>query len=137
MKRDSKGLYKKALAGEIKNFTGVDDPYEEPENPEIILDTEHYTLEENVNRLINKLKEYKLIEDGDMQGHSDKVIIKISKDIYEKAEEFIKDSGSFQSVEELIEFLLNEVLSEEQESHKMTKEEEEEVKRRLRSLGYI
>jgi adenylylsulfate kinase len=137
MKRDSKGLYKKALAGEIKNFTGIDDPYEEPENPEIILDTEHYTIEENVNGLINKLKEYKLIEDGDIRGHGDKVIVKISKDIYEKAEELIKESGSFQSVEELIEFLLNEVLSGEQENHKMTKEEEEEVKKRLRSLGYI
>jgi adenylylsulfate kinase len=135
MKRDSKGLYKKALAGEIKNFTGIDDPYEEPENPEIILDTEHYTIEENVNGLINKLKEYKLIEDGDIRDHGDKVIVKISKDIYEKAEELIKESGSFQSVEELIEFLLNEVLSGEQENHKMTKEEE--VKKRLRSLGYI
>jgi len=137
IKRDSKGLYRKALAGEIKNFTGVDDPYEEPENPEIILDTEHCILEENVNRLINKLKEYKLIEDSDMKNHNDKVTIEISKNLYERAEEFIKDSGSFQSVEELIEFLLNEVLSEEQESYKMTKEEEEEVKKRLRSLGYI
>ena len=137
MRRDSKGLYRKALAGEIKNFTGVDDPYEEPENPELVLDTEHYTLEDNVSRLINKLKEYKIIEDGDMKDHGDKVTIKLSRNLYEKAEEFIKDSGSFQSVEELIEFLLNEVLSEEQESYKMTKEEEEEVKRRLRSLGYI
>src|SRR5207247_5695861 len=37
--RDPKGLYKKALAGEIKGFTGVDDPYEAPENPELVLDT--------------------------------------------------------------------------------------------------
>jgi len=137
MKRDSKGLYKKALAGEIKNFTGVDDPYEEPENPELILDTEHSTLEENVNKLINKLKEYKLIKDSDMKNRNDKVTIKISKNLYEKAEEFIRNNESFQSVEELIEFLLNEVLSEEQENYKMTKEEEEEVKKRLRSLGYI
>ena len=38
-RRDVKGLYKKALAGEIKEFTGIDDPYEEPENPEIVVDT--------------------------------------------------------------------------------------------------
>src|SRR5207247_11217737 len=39
-RRDPKGLYKKAMAGEIKNFTGVDDPYEPPERPEIVIDTE-------------------------------------------------------------------------------------------------
>jgi len=72
-----------------------------------------------------------------MKNHSDRVTIQLSRNLYEKAEKFIKDSGSFQSVEELIEFLLNEALSEDQESYKMTKEEEEEIKKRLRSLGYI
>ena len=42
-RRDPKGLYKKALAGEIKNFTGVDDPYEEPDRPEVVIDTEQTT----------------------------------------------------------------------------------------------
>ena len=42
-KRDPKGLYKKARKGEIKNFTGIDSPYEEPQNPEIVLDTEKYS----------------------------------------------------------------------------------------------
>ncbi len=72
-----------------------------------------------------------------MKNHSDRVTIQLSRNLYEKAGKFIKDSGSFQSVEELIEFLLNEALSEDQESYKMTKEEEEEIKKRLRSLGYI
>ena len=40
-KRDPKGLYKKARKGEIQNFTGIDSPYEEPKNPEIVLDTEN------------------------------------------------------------------------------------------------
>ena len=47
--RDPKGLYKKALSGEIKDLTGLQDPYEEPENPEIIVDTERQKLEECVN----------------------------------------------------------------------------------------
>ena len=51
--------------------------------------------------------------------------------------EDVKESGGFSSVNELIEFLLNEVLSEESSEYKMSKEEEEEVKRRLRSLGYL
>lgn len=55
-KRDPKGLYKKARAGEIKNFTGIDDPYEAPENPEIHLQTDQTTLEEEVDTIINYLK---------------------------------------------------------------------------------
>jgi adenylylsulfate kinase len=55
-KRDPKGLYKKARAGEIKNFTGIDDPYEAPSNPEIHLHTDQMTLAEEVEILINYLE---------------------------------------------------------------------------------
>ncbi|MGE7600021.1 adenylyl-sulfate kinase [Lysinibacillus fusiformis] len=54
-KRDPKGLYIKARKAEIANFTGVSAPYEEPENPEIILDTEHHTIEECVKQLTSIL----------------------------------------------------------------------------------
>jgi adenylylsulfate kinase len=54
-KRDPKGLYKKARAGEIKNFTGIDDPYEAPENPELHLHSDKMTLEEEVTILIDYL----------------------------------------------------------------------------------
>ncbi|MEM2292171.1 MAG: CopG family transcriptional regulator [Nitrososphaerota archaeon] len=68
---------------------------------------------------------------------SDKITIQISKELYKEAEKFISDRGGFSSVEELVEFLLSEVLSDEQAEYEMSKEEEEKVKRRLRSLGYI
>ncbi len=55
--RDVKGLYAKALRGEIKNFTGVSDPYEEPLNPEVVLDSEHETEEESLAKLVAKLEE--------------------------------------------------------------------------------
>ncbi|MEH6469323.1 MAG: adenylyl-sulfate kinase [Porticoccus sp.] len=55
-KRDPKGLYKKARAGEIKNFTGIDDPYEAPENPEIHLHTDQMTLDEEVAVMIHYLE---------------------------------------------------------------------------------
>lgn len=55
-KRDPKGLYKKARAGEIRNFTGIDDPYEEPLNPEIVLDTEALNLEQEVEFLLRYLE---------------------------------------------------------------------------------
>jgi adenylylsulfate kinase len=57
MKRDVKGMYKKALSGEIKDFTGVSDPYEEPEHPELILYTDKETIDESVDKVIKKLEE--------------------------------------------------------------------------------
>ena len=56
IERDVKGMYKKALVGEITGFTGVDDPYEEPENPEIILHTDRETLEESVQKVLDRLQ---------------------------------------------------------------------------------
>jgi bifunctional enzyme CysN/CysC len=60
-KRDVKGLYKKARAGEIPNFTGISAPFEEPENPELVVDTEHNTIEDNVASLV-KYVERQLVE---------------------------------------------------------------------------
>jgi adenylylsulfate kinase len=59
--RDPKGLYKKALAGEITGFTGVDDPYEEPSSPEIVVDTEGLEPEESAAIVIGKLEELGLV----------------------------------------------------------------------------
>jgi len=56
-KRDPKGLYKKARAGEIKNFTGIDDPYEAPLKPEIVLNTDTMTVDEEVEIVLNYLQE--------------------------------------------------------------------------------
>ena len=61
IERDPKGLYKKALNGEIENFTGVSHPYEEPEDPEILLETDKETVDECVDKVINKLEEFGLI----------------------------------------------------------------------------
>jgi len=60
--RDPKGLYKKARAGEIKNFTGIDDPYEAPDNPEIHLHTDQMTLGEEVSIIIDYLKANDIIK---------------------------------------------------------------------------
>lgn len=55
--RDTKGLYKKARAGEIKNFTGISDPYEAPVNPELTVDTGSQTLDESAEVVLNYLEE--------------------------------------------------------------------------------
>jgi adenylylsulfate kinase len=54
--RDVKGLYKKARAGEIKNYTGIDSPYETPKNPELIIDTDRETLDDSVSKIIKFLE---------------------------------------------------------------------------------
>lgn len=55
--RDAKGLYRKALAGEIKGFTGIDDPYEAPESPEVTVFTDRETKEESLAKILSKLEE--------------------------------------------------------------------------------
>ena len=86
--RDVKGMYKKAREGIIKDFTGVDDPYEVPPSPELVLNTHEETLEESVAKVLNRLVELELIE-----------------------------------------------ASEEDEEY--TKEDEEKIRERLESLGYL
>ncbi len=71
-KRDVKGLYKKARNGEIKKFTGIDSPYEEPKNAELTVDTTTMTTEESVNSILKYLIENDIIR---CQRESDKVIL--------------------------------------------------------------
>jgi adenylyl-sulfate kinase len=61
VERDVKGLYKKALAGEIKEFTGVSDPYEAPENPEVVFDSSKETPQQSADRIWAKLVESGLL----------------------------------------------------------------------------
>jgi bifunctional enzyme CysN/CysC len=69
-KRDPKGLYKKARAGEIKNFTGISSPYERPENPEVVIDTTKMTAEDAASYILKQLEErgmlmgYRVAEDN-------------------------------------------------------------------------
>jgi sulfate adenylyltransferase len=62
-RRDVKGLYEKAFKGEIKEFTGVSDPYEEPSNAEIVVDTEALSAEESAEQILGKLAELGLVKE--------------------------------------------------------------------------
>jgi adenylylsulfate kinase len=61
IKRDVKGMYKKALKGEIKNFTGIDDPYEPPANPEITVNTSSNTIDQCANQILEFLENRQLV----------------------------------------------------------------------------
>ena len=59
--RDPKGLYKKARAGQRPEFTGIDSPYEEPQTPEIVVDTQHQSVDECVQTILDWLKQYRIL----------------------------------------------------------------------------
>lgn len=63
--RDPKGLYKKARAGLIKNYTGIDSPYEEPVAPELVIDTDRLSLEESVETVLNLLADRGILQTTD------------------------------------------------------------------------
>jgi adenylyl-sulfate kinase len=63
-RRDVKGLYEKAIKGEIKNFTGVSDPYEAPENPDVTVDSEKEELADSVAKVMKKLEELGYVRVG-------------------------------------------------------------------------
>jgi adenylyl-sulfate kinase len=71
--RDPKGLYKKALAGEITGFTGVDDPYEVPEDPELVVDTESETPEGSLANVLVALKRLNYIGDDAVMATGDRL----------------------------------------------------------------
>ena len=57
VRRDVKGLYAKAIAGELQHFTGVSDPYEAPDNPDVVVDSERETVEQSVSKILAKLEQ--------------------------------------------------------------------------------
>ena len=71
--RDPKGLYKKALAGEITGFTGVDDPYEAPEDPEIFVDTLSQTPEESLRFVLTRLTELGYLDSDEVMIQGDRL----------------------------------------------------------------
>jgi adenylyl-sulfate kinase len=84
--RDVKGLYKKALAGEIKGFTGIDDPYEAPDNPEIHVNSETESVDESLNKIIRTLELMNYIPGADADTE-------YSEDEEEEIKARLKDLG--------------------------------------------
>jgi adenylylsulfate kinase len=76
--RDVKGLYKLVDEGKIKNFTGVDDPYEEPGNPEVIVETDKESIEESVQKIFAKLEEFGYLAD-EFTDVTDQLTVTVSR----------------------------------------------------------
>ncbi|HVJ35298.1 MAG TPA: adenylyl-sulfate kinase, partial [Terriglobia bacterium] len=73
--RDPKGLYKKALKGEIKNFTGIDQPYEAPEKPELVIDTAQLTEEQALQRLLDMVDDLTALNGAENRNPTDSYTI--------------------------------------------------------------
>src|SRR5215510_4966500 len=73
IERDVKGLYKKAIAGEIRNFTGISDPYEEPESPNLVVDSSAESIGESTARLLSFLRMTSALDQARAQGYPEQV----------------------------------------------------------------
>jgi len=75
IERDVKGLYRRAMAGEIENFTGISDPYEEPTNPEIVVHTSQETVEESAKAVLTRLEELGYLELEEVYSAEDEAAV--------------------------------------------------------------
>ncbi len=132
IKRDVKGLYKKALKGEIKNFTGVSDPYEPPMDPEIVVETHKETHEESLNKIINGLIGLGYLTKEGLSGLTQ---VSIPKYLLPSLEKKMKES-SFSDVNQYVTHLLTEKVKE-GELGEISNEERNMVLAKLKNLGYL
>lgn len=78
--RDVKGLYKKARAGEIKNFTGISDPYEAPENPDLEIRTDQLTIDQSISVILKKMTDDKIIRSNSAPRVAESLIESVSEE---------------------------------------------------------
>lgn len=132
IERDVKGMYKKALKGEIPNFTGVSDPYEEPHNPEIVVETDKENVEESLQVILSRLEELGYIHKTNPQ-------IQLPPYIAEHLEE----SRNLHTAPDLESFVIQ-ILSNYTRENKVgngdspsTDEDADKVREKLKKLGYL
>ncbi len=132
-KRDVKGMYKLAKEGKIKEFTGVSDPYEEPVNPEITINTDMETVEESSNKVLKYLEDNGYIKNN--QELTKKLEVDFPGTVYDNIVNKSQAAG-FSSIESYIMSMLEDHVREEY-SDKYSPDEEQQIKKRLKDLGYI
>jgi len=132
IRRDVKGLYKKALSGEIKNFTGISDPYEEPLNPETIVGTHRETPEESLNKIISGLTNLGYLSKEGLSGVTQ---VSIPEYLISSLEKKMRER-SFSDINQYVTYLLKEVIKEE-EAGEISVEERDAIIARLKALGSL
>jgi adenylyl-sulfate kinase len=129
IERDVKGMYKKAIAGEIKNFTGISDPFEEPEKPELIVETDKESAEESLQKILQKMAEL-----GYLQPATNDVFIPeyLRKDLLKNlAKQNFPDLSTF------VIHILGQYVAQNSGGSELSQAEEAAVKEKLKKLGYL
>jgi adenylylsulfate kinase len=129
MERDVKGMYKKAIAGEIKNFTGVSDPFEEPERPELVVETDKESEAESLKKIIDKLEEL-----GYLRSSGKDIVIPdyLRQDLLK-----ILGNQSFPDLQTFVIHILSNYAAQNSGQGELPKDEEDAVREKLKKLGYI
>jgi len=130
IERDVKGMYQKAIAGEIKNFTGVSDPFEEPEHPELVVETDRESEAESVNKILGKLEELGYLRPAGSQdivipGYLRQDLIKILA------------GQKFPDLPTFVIHILSNYAAQNSGQGDLTQAEEDAVREKLKKLGYI
>jgi adenylyl-sulfate kinase len=132
VERDVKGLYKKALQGEIPNFTGVSDPYEEPLAPEVVVETDKESPEQSLRRIVAYLESVGYLPEEGFSGLTD---VAIPSYLYREIERRVT-ATRFPDVSHYVTHLLTQALTE-HDHEPIAIEEKAEILERLRDLGYV
>ena len=129
IERDVKGMYKKAIAGEIKNFTGISDPFEEPEKPELIVETDKESEEESLQKILRKMEEL-----GYLQQPANDLFIPeyLRKSLLKNlARHNFPDLSTFAT------HILGQYIAQNSAGSEISQAEEDAAKEKLRKLGYL
>jgi hypothetical protein len=129
MERDVKGMYKKAIAGEIKNFTGVSDPFEEPERPELVVETDKESEAESLQKIIAKLEELGYLRPG---GKDILIPDYLRQDLVKNLA-----NQNFPDLPTFVIHILSNYVAQNGVQGELPKDEEDAVREKLKKLGYI
>lgn len=133
MERDVKGLYRRALAGEIPNVTGLSDPYEEPLHPELVVETDREGPAESLERILARLEELGYLSPGQSSGMTP---VPIPTYLVQAIEARLKGRSQREPSTYIVE-VLGRALAEEEEGVALTAEEKADIEARLKALGYL
>ncbi|MFN3477713.1 MAG: adenylyl-sulfate kinase [Candidatus Methylomirabilales bacterium] len=128
-----KGFYRRALAGEIQSFTGVSDPYEEPLNPELVVETDQEDPKASLRKILTGLEEMGYRLPSPLRGMTS---VPIPTYLIQKIEARLK-GGSRKDPSTYIIEVVSRALAEEEEVAALTVEEKASIEARLKALGYL
>jgi len=129
IERDVKGMYKKAIAGEIKNFTGISDPFEEPEKPELVVETDKESEAESLEKILDKLEEL-----GYLHPAGKDILIPdyLRQDLVKNLA-----NQNFPDLPTFVIHILSGYVAQNSGPGDLSKADEDAVREKLKKLGYI